>query len=143
MLCWMWLGREASRVGVLQWQGELPHAHSIRPLLLMQARSQMMDEVSSAVDDAMTDATPLGRDQGLLESTAQRFVDGEESSLGQSDSGEESARYPNSMQVSSHALHQGICALTAASSRGWDEIVCCLTIAGIHSSPHLWYMTDC
>lgn len=49
----------------------------------LQARSQMMAEVSSAVDDAMKDATPLGRDQGLLESTAQSFVDGEESSLRQ------------------------------------------------------------
>ena len=78
----------------------------MRLLLSMQARSQMMDEVSSPVDDAMTGATPLGRDQGLLESTAQGFVDGEESSLGQSDSGEASVGYPNSMQVSSHATHQ-------------------------------------
>ena len=75
------------------------HVSGIR----LQARSQMMDEVSSAVDDAMTDATPLGRDQGLLESTAQSFVDGEESSLRQSASGENLSRHPNSMQVGSRA----------------------------------------
>ena len=65
----------------------------------LQARSPMTDEISSAVSDALTDTTPLGRDEGLLESTAQRFVDGEESSFRQPESGEESFRQPNSMQV--------------------------------------------
>ena len=59
----------------------------------------MTDEISSAVEDAMTDATPLGRDQGLLQSTAQSFVEGEESSLRESQSAE-GVRQPSSIQVS-------------------------------------------
>ena len=127
--------------------GELQLAHGTwhKASALLQARSQMMDEVSSAVDDAMTDATPLGRDQGLLESTAQSFVDGEESSLRQSETREESVRYPNSMQVSSHATHQDICALVAAFSRGRDvtEYVGLALKQGTAYEPHWGCTLSC
>ena len=69
-------------------------------MVVVQARSMMTDEISSAVEDAMTDATPLGRDQGLLQSTAQSFVEGEQSSLTESQSAEEAVRQPSSIQVS-------------------------------------------
>ena len=59
----------------------------------------MTDEISSTVEDAMTDATPLGRDQGLLQSTAQSFVEGEQSSLRRSQSAEGAVRQPSSIQV--------------------------------------------
>ncbi len=66
---------------------------------MVQARSMMTDEISSAVEDAMTDATPLGRDQGLLQSTAQSFVEGEQSFLRGSPSAVETVRQPSSIQV--------------------------------------------
>ena len=58
----------------------------------------MTDEISSTVVDAVADVTPLGRDQGLLESTAQQFIgQGADSS---SVAGAESLRHPETKQVS-------------------------------------------
>ena len=112
-----------------------------------QARRQMMDEVSSAVDDAMTDATPLGRDQGLLESTAQSFVDGEESSLRQLASGEDLSRHPNSMQVGSRAPAAGLCiqaydSIARAICKGF--LANGITARGdLSHAPHLRYRNEC
>ena len=51
----------------------------------------------------MADATPLGRDQGLLESTAQSYMDGEQSSSGALGLEEERVRQPSNVQVRYHA----------------------------------------
>jgi hypothetical protein len=59
----------------------------------------MTEKISAAVGDAMADATPLGRDQGLLESTAQSYMDGEQSSSGASGLEEERVRQPSNTQV--------------------------------------------
>lgn len=52
----------------------------------------------------MADATPLGRDQGLPESTAQSYMGGKQSSSGALGLEEERVRQPSNVQVRYHAL---------------------------------------
>ena len=73
----------------------IPYAYGAAAL---QARSFMTEEISTAVVDAVTDVTPLGRDQGLLESTAQQFTDKDTRSP--SVAAAEALRPPGTMQVS-------------------------------------------
>lgn len=73
--------------------------HCVDNAVGVQARSLMTDEISAAVGDAMTDATPLGRDQGLLESTAQSMVGSSDSSSRAAVSEGAPVSRPGSMQV--------------------------------------------
>ena len=73
-------------------------AYYVYDAAALQARSLMTNEISTAVVDAATDVTPLGRDQGLLESTAQQFI--EQGAGSSSVGGAESLRHPGTKQVS-------------------------------------------